>query len=220
MSYSLLDPDGAVVHVGSNSSEPFAFVWNDHASFGDAVILFAYVNDVSGLVTPPAPYQPSPDLYAQQSRLRFIGDVTAGSDFIPSLALPTEAAAYLGFSTKTFTAAMTFNDGDVFGVEGGPYQYVESYRQLRHHERDCHGGSRAVNPGHAPRGNADDLHCGAWRSRNLIRFLRRASNSTVFEPAGRVWFLGRIRSIRRPVRHFNRASHVKYQFSAARGGRK
>ena len=53
--------------------------------------------------------------------------MTAGSDFIPSLAVPTEAAAYLGFSTKTFTAAMSFNDGDVFGFEGGPYQYVESY---------------------------------------------------------------------------------------------
>ena len=71
LTYSLLDPDGAVVHVGSNPSEPFAFVFNDHASFGDEVSLFAYVNDVSGLVTPPALYQPAPDLYALQSRLRF-----------------------------------------------------------------------------------------------------------------------------------------------------
>ena len=131
LTYSLLDPDGAVVHVGSNPTAAFAFVYNDYAGLGDLVadlvLLFAFVNDVSGLVTPPALYQPAPDLYALQSHFRFEGDVTTGSDFIPSLALPTDAAAYLGFSTKTFSAGMTFNDGDVFGFVGGPYQYVESY---------------------------------------------------------------------------------------------
>ena len=127
LTYSLLDPDGAVVHVGSNPSAAFAFVFNDNPNFGDEISLFAFVNDVSGLVTPPALYQPVPDLFALQSRFRFTSDMAAGSDFIPSLAVPTDAAAYLGFPTKTFTAAMSFNDGDVFGDVGGPYQYVESY---------------------------------------------------------------------------------------------
>lgn len=127
LTYSLLDPDGAVVHVGSNPSAAFAFVFNDNANFGDEISLIAFVNDVSGLVTPPALYQPAPDLFALQSRFRFTGDMTAGSDFIPSLAVPTDAAAYLGFPTKTFSTTMSFNDGDVYGLEGDPYQYVESY---------------------------------------------------------------------------------------------
>jgi hypothetical protein len=129
LSYSLLDPNGAAVHVGSNPSAALAFVFNKNANFGDGVSLFAFVNDVSGLVTPPVLYQPTPDLIALQSRLRFGGDVAAGTGFVSSLALPTDAATYLGFSTKTFSAAMSFNDGDVFGLEGGPYQYVESFVQ-------------------------------------------------------------------------------------------
>lgn len=126
LSYSLFDPDGAVVHVGSNPSTAFAFAFNDNPMFGDGVSLFAFVNDVSGLVTPNAIYQPTADLWALQSRLRFSGDVTVGLDFIPNLVLPTDAAAYLGFPIKTFSAGMSFNDGDVFGEFGGPYQYAES----------------------------------------------------------------------------------------------
>ncbi len=129
LSYSLLDPQGAVVHVGSNSSEAFAFVFNDNANFGDRVSFFAFVNSVTGLVTPPALYVPVPEIFAIQSDLYFSGDVTSGSDFITSLALPTDAATYLNFSSMKFRPSMGFNDGDGFGLVGDPYQYIESSLQ-------------------------------------------------------------------------------------------
>jgi hypothetical protein len=128
LSYTLFDASGGVVHQGSNPSDAGATVLDDFAPAGspvDAVNLFSFVNDVSGLITPPALYSPVPDVFALQSTVGFNGEVSASANYITGLSIPVDASTYLSFPERIFTTGMTFGDGDwKNGVE--PFQYVET----------------------------------------------------------------------------------------------
>jgi hypothetical protein len=128
LTYTLFDASGSVVHAGNNPSDAGAIVLDDFAPAGppiDAVTMFSFVNDVSGLITPPALYSPVPDVFALQSTLGFNGEVSASTNYITGLSIPVDGATYLNFPERIFTTGMTFGDGDwKNGVD--PFQYVET----------------------------------------------------------------------------------------------
>jgi hypothetical protein len=128
LSYKLMDSAGDVVHEGGGSSGNSASVFDDFAFVGtprDTVNLYAFVNSVTGLITPPALYEPAPDLVAIQSFLGFTGVVEGGANYLTALDLPTDSATYLSFPSRTFRTSMSFNDGDTLDFLE-PYQYIES----------------------------------------------------------------------------------------------
>ena len=132
LGYTLYDASGAVVDVGSSSSDPFARVFNNFVFTNssnppfDEVAFFAFVNDVTGLRIPTTRYGTDQALYAIQSGIFFSGDGSGSNDYIlQNLGIPTDLATYLSFPNKFFTTGLEYDDGDVFGDT--PYQTISTF---------------------------------------------------------------------------------------------
>lgn len=128
MTFTLFDASGAAVHRGSSPSSPSALIFNDLSSSTgviDQASLFAFVNDVTGLHIPSTVYTTDHGVDVFQSSLIFRGDVTAQTNYLNDLSIPTDAATYLRFPSRTFTTGVEFFDGDPSG--DGPGQLIDTF---------------------------------------------------------------------------------------------
>lgn len=134
-SYELLDSSGAVVHRGTNPSEPVAILANNNGGapfIVDQVVLGSRVNNVTGLRVPAPLYGATPD-FNSFADFNFAGYVSGGVNYLTDLRIPTDAATYLAFPgpplpNRMFNVVIEFGDGDYLD-RVAPYQYVTTQLQ-------------------------------------------------------------------------------------------
>jgi hypothetical protein len=132
ITFDLLNSSGAVVHHGSQSSDPIAIIENDsgNAPFTvDQVFLAANVNNISGANIPVPIYTPPGDFFPGTD-LSFFGNVAGGAQYVTDLGIPTDPATYLAFPDRVFDLVMSFGDGDYF-AQVGPFQRVDTTVQYQ-----------------------------------------------------------------------------------------
>lgn len=131
-SFHLLDAAGAVVHHGSNPSEPQAYIQNNAGGapfIVDQVLLTSTVNTISGSTIPTALYSPPGDLISV-SDLNLAGTLGPGVDFVTDMLIPTDTATYLAFPTRIFDVFVEFADGDYIN-QIGPFQLVDTFAEYQ-----------------------------------------------------------------------------------------
>ena len=134
MTFTLYDRDGIAVTQGKgDTTAARASVYNNVPVFSngnllghyDGVDLSGRPGELTGLQTPTALYG-TPDFVVGYDSFRFNNIFGPYSpDHLNSLNLPTDAATYLSFPSKTFNVGAFWGSGDYMD-QGNPFQYDDS----------------------------------------------------------------------------------------------
>jgi len=136
MTFTLYNRDGVAVTQGRgdttyasatvSNNVPVTNSSGNLLGLFDEVELAGYPGELTGLQKPTALYG-TPDFFIGYSSFRFnnlFGPYLP--DLLNSLNLPTNAATYLSFPSKTFTAGAFWGSGD-YNDQGNPFQYDDSH---------------------------------------------------------------------------------------------